>query len=180
MEKVTDTIRRAVPADAEALAALAARTFYDTFAADNTPEDMAEHLAQSYSPARQRAEITAADMITLVADNGGLIAFAQLRQGAPPSCVTSPTPIELWRFYVDRAWHGRGVAGRLMEAALNEATAVGADAVWLGVWERNPRAIAFYRKFGFVDVGSHGFQLGADLQTDRIMVRELPPVARPA
>ena len=94
-------------------------------------------------------------------------------------CVTSPRPIELWRFYVDREWHGRGIAGRLMKTILEEAAGTSAAAVWLGVWERNPRAIAFYRKSGFTDVGAHEFHLGADVQTDRVMVRDLvaTPVA---
>lgn len=173
MEEVSCTIRRTVPADAAPLAALAARTFRDTFEADNKPEDMTEHLTRSYSPARQLAEITAADTITLIATCDGPVAFAQLRRGKPPACVTAPQTIELWRFYVDKSWHGRGIAKRLMQAVLDEAVAAGANAVWLGVWERNPRAVAFYRKFGFEDVGAHEFRLGADVQTDRIMVRNM-------
>lgn len=173
MGEVECVIRRAVPADAEALAELAARTFRDTFEADNTPEDMAAHLARSYSPAAQLAEITSPDIVTLLAVCGEPAGFAQLRRGPVPACVTSPRPVELWRLYVDRAWHGRGVAGRLMVTALGEAAATGASALWLGVWERNPRAIAFYRKSGFVDVGAHEFRLGADIQTDRVLVRAL-------
>lgn len=171
MEEVSCTIRRAAPADAVSLANLAARTFRDTFEADNKREDMAEHLARSYGPAQQLAEIMSPAIITLLASCDGPAAFAQLRHGKPPTCVTSERPIELWRFYVDREWHGRGVAKLLMQSVFKEAAATGAAAVWLGVWERNPRAIAFYRKFGFVDVGSHEFRLGTDVQTDRIMVR---------
>jgi ribosomal protein S18 acetylase RimI-like enzyme len=171
--EVDCVIRRAVPADAESLAELAARTFRDTFEADNSPEDMAAHLARSYSPALQLAEIGSPDIITLLAVCGSPVGFAQLRRGPVPACVTVPRPVELWRLYVDRAWHGRGVAGRLMAAAVGEAAAAGASAVWLGVWERNPRAIAFYRKSGFVEVGAHEFRLGADVQTDRVMVLAL-------
>lgn len=172
MEEVTCTIRRAVPADAEALADLAERTFRDTFATDNRPEDMALHLAQSFGPERQLAEITSAEYVTFLAVREGRpVAFAQLRHGETPPCVTSTRPVELLRFYVDQAWHGRGVAGQLMRVVLEEAATVGAADVWLGVWEHNPRAIAFYRKFGFVDVGAKEFLVGTDLQTDRVMVR---------
>jgi len=167
VEEAPGTVRRAVPEDAAALADLAARTFRDTFAADNRPEDVAEHLARSYSPALQLAEITSPDIVTFVADRDGLAGFAQLRRGTPPACVTANEPVELWRFYVDSAWHGRGIARQLMQAVL----ASGAGAIWLGVWERNSRAIAFYGKFGFADVGAHEFRLGADVQTDRVMVR---------
>ena len=84
--------------------------------------------------------------------------------GAPPR-------IELKRLYVARAWHGRGVAQALMDAALDAARARGAQKLWLGVWERNPRAVAFYAKYGFVRVGEHTFVLGGDAQTDWLFVR---------
>lgn len=171
MEDASWTIRRAVPDDAVPLADLAARTFRDTFGADNTPEDLAAHLAASYDPARQLAEITSPDVVTLLAECDGLAAFAQLRRGNPPACVASTNTIELWRLYVAKGWHGRGIARHLMRAVLEEAKAAGANTVWLGVWEKNPRAIAFYRKFGFGDVGSQAFRLGSDVQTDRVMVR---------
>ena len=173
MGTIDCVVRRAVPADSEAFAELAARTFRDTFEADNSPGDMAAHLTRSYSPALQQAEIGSPDMVTLLATCGVPAGFAQLRRGPVPACVTSPQAVELWRLYVDRAWHGRGVAGRLMAAAVGEAGAAGATAVWLGVWERNPRAIAFYRKSGFVDVGAHEFRLGTDVQTDRVMLLAL-------
>lgn len=165
-------IRPALPADADALADLARRTFIDTFAADNRPEDMAEHVTQAFSTARQLAEIVAADVRTLLAvRDGAPTAFAQLRTSDPPPCVTTPGPVELWRFYVDRPWHGRGVAQSLMSAVLREAASLGAGSLWLGVWERNLRAAAFYRRFGFVAVGSHEFRLGRDRQRDLVLVR---------
>jgi GNAT superfamily N-acetyltransferase len=168
-------IRPAASSEADDLAGLAARTFRDTFGASNRPEDLAEHLDRAFSPAQQRLEIAATDMRTLVAvHEGALIAFAQLRKSAPPATVTSAEPVEIWRFYVDQPWHGRGVAQRLMAAVLEAATTMGAGSVWLGVWEHNPRAAAFYRKSGFVAVGSHDFQLGQDRQTDVVMVFTRP------
>ena len=79
--------------------------------------------------------------------------------------------MELKRFYIDRAWQGAGLAQALMRATLDAAIVSGARTLWLGVWEHNPRAIAFYRKFGFVEVGMHDFMLGRDRQTDLIMAR---------
>jgi len=75
--------------------------------------------------------------------------------------------------YVAAAWHGRGVARALMAAAAAEAERRGAQTLWLGVWERNARAQAFYRKWNFRDVGEHIFQLGADRQRDILMERSL-------
>jgi diamine N-acetyltransferase len=90
--------------------------------------------------------------------------------GEPPDCVPDRQAIELVRFYVNRALHGRGLAHTLMQAAL-AAASPRARTMWLGVWERTARAIAFYAKWGFVDVGSHVFVLGSDRQIDRIMWR---------
>ena len=81
--------------------------------------------------------------------------------------------MELERFYVAREWHGLGLAQLLMTRVIAVASQAGAAALWLGVWERNARAIAFYRKFGFIDVGPMSFMLGSDLQTDRIMCRPI-------
>ena len=168
-------IRLAVPADAAALAALAEYTFRDTFAADNTPADMAAHVAESYSPAHQARELRDPALTTFVTvgPTGELTAYAQLRDGAAPASVTGPAPVELLRFYVDRAHHGQGLAQQLMTTVLEAAAQRGAATLWLGVWERNPRAQAFYRKYGFVDVGSHTFIVGSDPQTDRLMARPL-------
>ncbi|HEU4699390.1 MAG TPA: GNAT family N-acetyltransferase [Gemmatimonadales bacterium] len=169
-------LRPAAPADAAPLAALGERTFRETFAAANRPEDLAAYLAATYGATRQAEELADPRRTTLVAATaaGELIAFAQLCAGAAPACVTGPAPLELLRFYVDRPWHGQGVAAALMRAVLAAAAERGARTLWLGVWERNPRAIAFYAKCGFRDVGSHEFLLGSDRQTDRIMTR---PVA---
>lgn len=169
------TIRPATPADAAALAAFGERTFREAFGLDNRPEDVDVYVRATYSAERQGAEITDHDRITFVGErDGALAAFAQLRaNGAVPGCVTGPAPIELLRFYVDRLWQGRGVAHDLMDAVVAAARARGARTLWLGVWERNPRAITFYGKHGFRDVGCQPFKLGGDDQTDRVMAREL-------
>lgn len=167
-------IRTAVPADAAVLADLARTTFYDAFAATNAAADMALHLERAYGVPQQTAEIGDARMTTLLVEQGGsAIAYAQVRDHQAPACVSGPAPIELWRFYVDREWHGRGVAPALMERVKTEARARGARTLWLGVWEHNGRARAFYAKCGFADVGEHIFLFGTDPQTDRVMTLAL-------
>jgi ribosomal protein S18 acetylase RimI-like enzyme len=157
-------VRRAGPDDAAALAALARETFVDAFGADNTAEDMAAYIAAEFGEAQQRREILDPNIVTLLIDD---VAYAQLRRtpGAPHGQV------ELARFYVRRAHHGRGVAQALMSAVIDHARALGAAALWLGVWERNARAIAFYGKCGFERCGTQPFLLGRDLQTDLVMRR---------
>lgn len=171
-------IRSGTPADAGALAALAARTFHDTFAADNRSEDLALHLSQAYGPIQQGRELADPDITTLLADTGhDLAAYAQLRRGHAPDCVAGESPLELWRFYVASEWQGRGLAHTLMQQVDAEAERLGARTLWLGVWERNGRALAFYRKCRFVDVGSHIFMVGSDAQTDRIMMRPVSSIS---
>jgi ribosomal protein S18 acetylase RimI-like enzyme len=169
------TIRRAAAADAPVVAELALRTFMEAFAADNNPEDVAMYTAKVYGADQQAAEITDPRMITLLAEIGGVPAgYAQVRAGQPAQPVRDvPDVIEIARFYVDQPWHGRGVAQRLMDAVFEAARELGGRALWLGVWERNHRAMAFYRKRGFSDVGSHEFIVGTDRQTDRVMYRRL-------
>lgn len=169
------TIRRAVAADAAALAALAESTFVAAFGAQNRPEDLALHIRRSYGEAIQLGEILDPAFVTFVAERDGrLRAYAQLATGVAgkgPASIPGTQPIEIRRFYVDAAWHGRGLAQRLMTTVLEFCTGAGADTVWLGVWEENPRGIAFYRKCGFTVVGSHVFVLGSDPQRDVLMAR---------
>ncbi|HEX7939237.1 MAG TPA: GNAT family N-acetyltransferase [Gemmatimonadaceae bacterium] len=164
-------VRRGVAADAPALAAFGARTFIEAFGADNTPEDVAAFLAKTFGPDIQEREITNPDSITLLMDGDhGLAAYAQVRRQPAPACVTGPKPIEIQRFYVDRPWHGRGVAQQLMQAAHDAAAELGGATIWLGTWERNQRGRAFYAKVGFADVGTVNFYVGSDRQTDHIFM----------
>ncbi len=174
LKQQSPLIRLATAHDAAALAALAERTFRDTFAAQNSAHNMNQHCRTHYGADMQAAEIARDDLVTLVADVAGtLVAYAQLRLAAAPACVPGARPGEIQRFYVDRPWHGQGIAHTLMAACLQALTEQGCDTVWLGVWEHNPRAIAFYRRHGFTEVGEHCFALGDDPQRDILLARAL-------
>jgi ribosomal protein S18 acetylase RimI-like enzyme len=165
-------IRHGMPADAAALADFAASAFADAFGSQNSAENIAAYLRQTYSARQQTAELSdPAYRTVLVESDERLVAFAQVRGHQSPSCVEGPQPIELYRFYVDRQWHGHGVARVLMQEVLRAARELDGRTLWLGVWEHNPRAIRFYEKEGFRDVGWADFYLGPERQTDRIMVR---------
>ena len=168
-------IRRGTVGDAADLAVFAARCFAETFGPDNRPEDLAAHLTASYGIDQQTRELSRDDEITLLAHHqSALVAYAQVRRWPPPDCVTAARPVELHRFYVDRPAHGQGVAQQLMAAVFDAAMELDGAALWLAVWEHNPRAQAFYRKMGFADVGSTVFMVGPDPQTDRVFLRRLP------
>jgi diamine N-acetyltransferase len=161
--------------DAPLLAELAARTFFEAFAADNDPEDMRRHLEKAYTAENHLAEIRnpAIDTLLVRIDSGAPVAYAQLRAGPVSDGVPPEGSIELWRFYVNRSWHGRGLAQALMAAAKARARRRGAIRLWLGVWQRNARAQAFYAKHGFHKVGMQIFVVGSDPQTDDVLLCEL-------
>lgn len=168
-------IRHGTKADAVALATFAARTFSETYGGDNAASDMHVHLERSFGNRQQSAELADPALTTLVALEGeALLAYAQLRRAELPLRLGREDPIELQRFYTDRSVHGRGLAQALMTAVRHAAQELGGKHCWLSVWEQNPRAIAFYKKAGFQDVGSTDFVVGTDRQRDRVLVREIP------
>ena len=172
MEKARVDIRYATAADNVLLAELGAQTFYDTFAADNTPENMAAYLAASFSPEKQAAELAAPDSVFLIAEVDDTVAgYARLREGQPSTRTTGVRPIEIVRLYARQEWLGQGIGAALIKACLGEAARRGCDIIWLDVWEHNLRARAFYSQWGFIEVGVQSFQLGAEMQNDLLMQR---------
>jgi len=171
-------IRRAEEHDALALSILAEETFRAAFADLNTAENMRLHCAATYSQALQLAEIRDSSRETWVAEvEGRLVAYVQLRFDAPSPMIPGERPIEIQRFYVNASHHGAGLAHQLMAEVRKRADAAGSAVLWLGVWERNAKALAFYRKWGFEVVGEHTFKVGEDPQRDLLMRRDLQLIA---
>ncbi len=167
-------IVRARENDAEALAELSRRTFVETFAKDNSEQDMAQHLAKSYSKSIQLNEILdPSRRIEIAWIENSAAGFLHLRDGKPDASIQGPRPIELLRLYVAAQWHGEGIGASLMKRSIEIAKAEGFQTMWLGVWEKNFKAQEFYKKFGFEAVGKHVFRLGNDDQTDFIMTRAI-------
>jgi len=171
-------IRRGAVGDAPGLAAFAARTFAEAFGDYTGADDMQAHLAATYRPDLQARELADPTVITLLAlQDARIVAYAQVRRNeTPPACVTLPAAVELQRFYADRSVRGTSLTTRLMEHALAAARELGGQHAWLGVWERNTRAMAFYRKSGFDEIGFTHYVVGADRQTDRVFLASLSPL----
>lgn len=168
------SIRRATPADASGIAAFALDVFNDTFAWCNTRENMLAYTsvaltAEAFAEAigDRRCELWLAET------DRALQGYAMLRTGDAISCVSGPAPIELARLYVRRTHHGQGVAATLMQHCFQRCRELGYRTWWLGVWEHNYRALAFYQRWGFRPVGAKVFQLGDDPQIDIVMTREV-------
>lgn len=172
-------VRAATPADASTLAAVGARTFVATYAADGLP-GLVDHVRASFSPARQAAELADASVTHLVAEQDGEpIGYAMLSDTAAPAAVRAAAPLQLARLYVDEDVQGRGVGGALMSEVRAVAADRGHDVLWLTVWTRNRRARAVYARWGFVDVGSTVFDTAGDRQVDRVLALPLV-MPRPA
>lgn len=119
-------------------------------------------------------ELHDSQSLFLIAEVAGAPAgYAKLQEGAPPECISDPQAIELSRLYVEPQHLGSGVGPALMQGCLAEARQRGHRTVYLGVWEHNHRAQAFYRKWGFEKVGEHIFMMGNEAQTDWWMERTL-------
>ena len=170
-------IRRGSVSDAAALAAFAARTFAEAFGDETGASDLRAHLAATYRPDLQARELADPTVITLLAlQDARMVAYAQVRLNPmAPGCVTLPAAVEVQRFYAARAVHGTGLTTRLLRHALDAARELGGRYAWLGVWERNARAMAFYRKAGFVEIGFTQYVVGSDRQTDRVFLASLAP-----
>ena len=169
-------IRRGTADDAAELAEFAGRTFRETYSADTNQHDLQAHISANFSCKKQSTELADPNVITiLVRSDGMLIAYAQVRRSRPPPCVTHASPIELHRLYLDRRAHGTELALMVMQEIQQAAREFGGRHIWLSVWERNARAIAFYKKAKFVDIGSQFYMVGADKQLDRVLVVGVDP-----
>lgn len=165
-------VRRAEPTDAAAFASLCIRTFRDTYSGPCDPAEVERHIATHFTDARIAAELVDPAASILVAeDNGALVGYTVLRPGSTTDCVTGARPVELARLYVERALHGAGVAALLMRACHEESARRGGATIWLSVWDRNERAMAFYRKHGFALVGTMPFDFGGTIYEDLVMER---------
>ncbi len=132
------------------------------------------YLSRTFGTDKQLEEVQDPDRRIAIAWIGTTaVGFYHLFLGPADPAVKGTKPIELLRLYVDSRWHGKGVGAALMEECLEAGRREGFATMWLGVWERNFRAQAFYRKYSFAVVGAHVFTLGTDEQTDLIMTRAI-------
>lgn len=162
--------------DALLLAEIGRKSFYDAFAdhPKNAPEDMEIFMNQSFGTEIQARELADPQTVYLIAETDGKpLGYAKLRRDVKEEMVAGDKCLEIARFYLLQEAIGSGAAGKLMQFVLDYAKENGFDTIWLGVWEFNPRAQAFYKKWGFEHIGEHIFQLGNDPQTDWVWQRKV-------
>ena len=167
-------IRYGNPKDADILAKIGARTFYDAYVEHVDANILQEFVNKTFSAEMQFEEINDANTIFLIAEvESKMAGYAKLVLNTINGNVDSKMSLEISRIYLLQDYIGKGIGKKLMARTLQEAKQRGCNSVWLGVWEKNEKAIRFYEKIGFRQVGSHPFEFGEDEHNDLIMELEL-------
>lgn len=170
----TVTIRVATKADLPAILEVAIASYEDTFAAFNTRENMDAFYAENYTLARFTSEFDEPNSILFVAcRNNQVVGFVRLRASYEADKHLNGSAIELQRLYIHPGHQGIRAGALLMQRAMEYAIAQQFEWIWLGVWEKNFKAQAFYAKHGFVRFSQHVFQMGDDPQIDWLLKRKL-------
>lgn len=174
-------LRRATLDDAALLADLGARTFRDAYRDEADGTALEAFIAEAFGPAVQAAELAEPSNRAVIATVDAVaVGYVFLRDEAPEVPIGGERPILLSRLYVDASAQGRGVGRALFAWALEEADRLGRDVLWLTVWERNPRAIAIYERWGFEHRGEIPFEFAGDTHRDLVMARPIGGTARTA
>jgi ribosomal protein S18 acetylase RimI-like enzyme len=168
------SIRQATKEDAILIADLSQQTFYDTFAVDNTKEDMDIFLQKQFTKGRLLLEVGAPENTFLLAyDKEDVVGYVKLREGKHPKSLGTKNALEIARLYAVTGHIGKGVGKALMQASIDIAKERGKEVIWLGVWDKNLRAISFYQRWGFEKFDEWDFLLGTDVQNDWLMKKQL-------
>lgn len=171
----TITIRLAEPEDAVTIAYFSRQTFYESFVEQNSRRDMEKFLKLQFSVNSLMAEVSRKQNTILLAYRfDTLVGYALMREAKNPPKINPPVrALELARLYVDKSFIGNGVGSALMKECITQARLKAKEALWLGVWHENHRAVEFYTKWGFQKCGSKIFILGDDPQIDWVMKKDL-------
>ncbi|MGP1459169.1 MAG: GNAT family N-acetyltransferase [Treponema sp.] len=172
------TVRRCTPADTARIMYIGELTFRETFADTNTPDDMEDYVRTHFCENRVAEELSAPFSHVYVAECGTETA-AYMKLNFPPAQTETgyDGSLEIQRLYVAQKYKRMHIGSALMRQAFAAAQDAALDYIWLGVWEHNAAAQAFYARHGFTRFGEHDFILGADVQTDYLM--KAPTGTRP-
>lgn len=174
LNTVTTEIRRCAYEDLALLRQIGIETFRETFLEQNSPEQLAAYLETAFKPERLEQEWSDPNSeIYLMFASGEAAGYLKVNAGDAQTERMGEEALEIERIYVRRKFHKRGLGKQLMDKAVEIASARLKKKVWLGVWEMNGGAIAFYEKQGFEQTGTHVFQLGDEAQTDLVMTRTI-------
>lgn len=156
----------------EVLRSLSIETFSDTFSNMNDPENFASYLKKAFSMQKLNDEFQQPDsFFYFLKDDSSLLGYLKINTKSAQTEQILDSALEIERIYIVKGAQGNGLGRVLLEFAIQEAQARQLLCVWLGVWEKNEKAIAFYKHHGFEVFADHPFKLGDDLQRDLLMKR---------
>ncbi len=165
-------IRPATLDDVDLLRHLGATTFRETYRTISDPREVDEYADHHFTAAQVEAWFRRPCARTLLASVGGTpVGYAHVRNAKVPACVADRKAVELSRLYLLASAQGTGVGAALIAAAIGEVAALGGKTVWLGAYDRNVKALAFYARRGFVQVGTHEFEFGGQVYADPVLTR---------
>jgi ribosomal protein S18 acetylase RimI-like enzyme len=160
--------------DLAVLQEISKRTFYDSFAALNTAENMQFHLDNYFTEEKLTSEILNRNSKFFFAIYAGMpVGYLKLNLGDAQTVLPNDQAVEIERIYIDQKFKGLGIGNAFILKATAYAYEAQAKYIWLGVWEHNESAIRFYDKNGFEKFSKHIFKLGDDEQTDLLMKKLL-------
>lgn len=164
------TIKQLTQDDVTTLRELSIRTYSDTFAQYNDPQDLEDYLAAAYNTEKLILEIDNVESeFYFIYVGNQLAGYIKLNIGAAQTEPVNENGLEIERIYIECAFKSQGLGKQLYAKALERAKALGKTSIWLGVWEHNSPALQFYKGLGFTRVGEHSFFMGKDEQLDYLM-----------
>ena len=156
--------------DIEKVKYISEKTFYETFADQNTEEDMNKYLKENFSYDKMTSEISNTySKFYIVESNDEVVAYMKINFDKAQTEEGYDNTIEVQRIYVLEDFKGKRIGKALIQKAIEIGKESNVDYLWLGVWEHNIKAIGFYEKLGFKKFDTHIFKLGDDEQVDHLM-----------
>ena len=153
---------------------IAKTTFFETFSEMNSEDDMKTYLEKNFSIENLENQLNDNNTEYYFASfNNEIVGYLKLNTSSSQTEYQNDKTLEIERIYSLKTFHGKNIGQMLFNKAFEIAKSKRVDAIWLGVWEKNQRAIAFYKKNNFVEFDTHIFKLGSDNQVDIIMRREI-------
>ncbi|MDP4094000.1 MAG: GNAT family N-acetyltransferase [Bacillota bacterium] len=168
------TIKECTIDDLSVLRELSYNTYNDTFRHMNTPSNMDAYLQKAFDTDKLREElINSNSLFYFLYADGQLAGYLKLNEHVAQTDINDPQSIEVERIYVTKEFQGKGLGHILLNKAIETAGIRKKSYIWLGVWEKNEKAIQFYKRNGFYVVGNHSFYMGEEEQTDFILRKDL-------
>lgn len=171
---MTKPIRKCTLDDLRQLQEVSILTFYETFKDQNSPANMKAYLEKAFNLAQLEEELlTTCSHFYFVYVDDEVAGYLKVNTGDDQSEPMGDNALEIERIYILEKFQKHGLGKQLFNKALEIAEDGGKGKIWLGVWEKNENAIAFYKRLGFVQTGSHSFYMGDEEQIDYIMSKAL-------